>query len=73
VTIRTAVKAVSISAAAAVVVFVTAFIWARVAPRHVPQGQPPLSMLDASSFSTFRGAFNGAEGEVRSIAMLSPT
>jgi hypothetical protein len=71
--IRTALKVVVPIMAATVLVSVAAFVWLKPAPRHVPTGQPPLAMLDARSLPAFRNAFNASEGEVRVLAMLSPT
>ena len=73
VTIRRALKTIASLAAAAIVVFVVTFAWVRLAPRHVPAGQPPLSTLHATSLPAFRDAFNAAAGEVRVLALLSPT
>jgi hypothetical protein len=70
---RAAVKSVLIIAAVVVVVCVAAFAWVELAPRRVPPGQPPLSTLDARSLPSFRDAFNAADGQVRMVAMLSPT
>jgi len=50
-----------------------AFAWIRLAPRRVPPGQPPLTTLDARSLPGLKDAFNAAEGEVRLLALLSPT
>jgi hypothetical protein len=58
---------------AAVVVSVAAFAWLKLAPRRVPPGQPPLATLGSGSLPMFRDAFNAADGEVRVLAMLSPT
>jgi hypothetical protein len=71
--IGTALKTILIAAAAAMVVCVSLFAWLRLEPRRVPQGQPPLTTLDAASLPAFRTAFNAGDGEVRVLAMLSPT
>ena len=60
-------------AATAMVVCLVAITWFKLAPRHVPPGQPPLATLDSSSLPAFRSAFNAADGGVRVLAMLSPT
>jgi hypothetical protein len=57
----------------ALVVCVAAFGWLKLAPRHVPSGQPPLRTIESASLPAFRNAFNANEGEVRILAMLSPT
>jgi hypothetical protein len=49
------------------------FLWMKLAPRHVPAGQAKLVTLGPDSLPAFRDAFNAAEGEVRVLAMLSPT
>ena len=56
-----------------VVACAAAVAWMKLAPRRVPPGQPPLSTLDSGSVPAFRDAFNASEGEVRVLAMLSPT
>jgi hypothetical protein len=56
-----------------VLVAAAAIGWVKLAPRHVPPGQPPLLTLDDGSLSAFRDAFNASEGEVRVLAMFSPT
>jgi hypothetical protein len=70
---RTPAKSIAVIVAAAVVVSVATCAWLTMAPRHVPAGQPPLSTLNAGSLPAFREAFNASEGEVRVLAMLSPT
>ena len=50
-----------------------AYAWLQLSPRRVPEGQPPLTRLRADSLPAFRDAINASEGEVRVIAMLSPT
>ena len=59
--------------AAGIVVSVAAFALVRFAPRRVPPGQPPLSILEASSLPAFRDAFNAQSDQVRVLVMLSPT
>lgn len=72
-TVRTGLKAALALLGAVVVICTAAFAWMKLAPRRVPVGQPPLAMMDASSLPVFRDVFNTAEGEVRVLAMLSPT
>ena len=50
-----------------------ALLWIALAPRRVPAGQPPLVTLDPDSLASFRDAFNASPGEVRVLALLSPT
>lgn len=73
VTIKTAFESALVLVAVVVVVCATTFAWVKLAPRRVPQGQPPLSTLNAGALPAFRDAFNAADGEVRILAMLSPT
>ncbi len=47
--------------------------WMEFAPRMVPEGQPPLTTLNPGSMSRVRDAFNMGDGEVRIVAMFSPT
>lgn len=70
---RTALKSILVLLAAAVVVCLVVFALLEVAPRRVPAGQPPLATLDAGSLPAFREMFHAADGEVRVLAMLSPT
>lgn len=50
-----------------------AVAWIKFAPRRVPDGQPPLATISRQSLPMFRAAFNAHQGEVRILAMLSPT
>jgi hypothetical protein len=70
---RTLLKSILLVAVAAIVVCLAVFAWMRFSPRHVPPGQPPLATIRADSVPAFRDTFNAAEGEVRVLAMLSPT
>ena len=72
-TSRSVLRVLGALVAAAVLLAVLAFAWLRLAPRHVPSGQPPLSTLDERSLPAFRDAFNASKGEVRVLALLSPT
>jgi hypothetical protein len=56
-----------------VAVCLAALAWIKLAPRRVPEGQPPLATIGPESLADFRAAFNASEGEVRVLAMLSPT
>ena len=71
--IRKVLKGALIVVAAALVLSATAFAWVKWAPRRVPAGQPALATLNADSLATFRGSFNAAAGDVRVLALLSPT
>ena len=72
-TTRTAINVVASIVGVAVLVCGAAWTWMRFAPRHVPPGQPPLSRLDAASLPAFKSAFNASAGDVRVLALLSPT
>ena len=56
-----------------IVVGLAVFAWLKFAPRRVPPGQPALVTIGADSLPAFKAAFNAADGEVRILAMLSPT
>ena len=58
---------------ASALVILAGLAWLKLAPRRVPAGQPPLSTLDSRSLPAFRDTFNASEGELRILAMLSPT
>ena len=47
--------------------------WWRFGTRRVPEGQPPLVTLDASSLGALKADFNRAAGATRVILLLSPT
>jgi hypothetical protein len=49
------------------------FVWLKHSPRRTPDGQPPLSRLDAATLPAFREAFNAHADETRVIVLLSPT
>ena len=70
---KNAVKVGIVSTAIIAVLCIAAGAWLRFAPRRVPTGQPPLATLTQESLPDFRAAFNGSIGDVRIIAMLSPT
>jgi len=70
---RTALKSILVFLAVIVVITVAAFAWLKLAPRRVPMGQPLLATLHAGSLPAFRDAFNAGEGEIRVLALLSPT
>ena len=44
--------------------------WVRFAPRHTPEGQPPLSRL---SMDGAGGLFDSQEQKTRVLVLLSPT
>ena len=56
-----------------VLVAVATGAWLKWSPRSVPSGQPALAHLGADSLPSFRSAFNEGAGEVRILALLSPT
>jgi hypothetical protein len=68
-----AVKRIAILAAVAAALLVGVFMWVKLGPRHVPEGQPPLVTLGTGSLPAFRDEFNAAQGNVRILALLSPT
>lgn len=72
-TMRTGIKVALAVVAAAIVVCLAMFGWLKLAPRRVPPGQPALATIRTDSLPSFREAFNASEGEVRVVAMLSPT
>lgn len=72
-TIRGARRAALLVVAAAAVAGLAAVGWMKSAPRHVPAGQPPLARIGADSLASFRNTFNARAGEIRIVAMLSPT
>ena len=56
------------------VIVVAAGLFAFYGLRHdVPEGQQPLTMLDASSIERLRSEFNAASDQARVIVLLSPT
>ena len=66
-------RALLFTCAVAALLVTAAAAWLRWAPREVPAGQPPLAILGADSVPGFRAAFHGSRGEVRILALLSPT
>ena len=70
---RTILKLIVALVSAALLVTVGAFAWAKLAPRRVPAGQPPLTFLDAGSLPAFRDVFNAPGDQARVLVMLSPT
>jgi hypothetical protein len=50
-----------------------ALAWVRWAPRNVPEGQPDLVVVRAGSIDPVREAFNRGAGEIRVLALFSPT
>jgi len=47
--------------------------WLRFVTHDTPAGQRPLTHLDSAALETLKAEFNGASGETRIIALLSPT
>jgi hypothetical protein len=70
---KIAVKVGIVSTAIVALLCIVAGAWLRFAPRRVPTGQPALATLTQESLADFRAAFNRSDGDVRIIAMLSPT
>lgn len=66
-------RAILLACAAAALLLMAVAAWLAWSPRQVPAGQPPLHTLRAHSLPAFRAAFNGGRGEVRILALLSPT
>jgi hypothetical protein len=58
--------------ALAIIGLVTAFTWYQ-SIRRVPDGQPPLVTLDASSLAGLQAEFNQAADRTRLIVLLAPT
>lgn len=54
-------------------VLLAAYAWLQHAPRRVPNGQPPLVTVSPGGLEPIRAAFNAGGGQVRILAMLSPT
>lgn len=52
---------------------VATYAWLQYAPRAVPAGQPALEGLQPGALDAVKEAFNAGAGEVRVLAMLSPT
>jgi len=67
------VKRIAVLAVVLAALLVGAFMWVKLGPRHVPEGQPPLQTLAPGSLPAFRDEFNAAQGNVRILALLSPT
>jgi hypothetical protein len=70
---RTVLKVLLVLVGTAVLAGAAVFSWIKLAPRRVPEGQPALATLTPDSLAAFRDSFNAAAGEVRVLAMLSPT
>ena len=71
--LRSLLKIVLALLAALVLLGTGAFAWMKLAPRRVPDGQPPLATLGPESLDGFREAFHTGQGRVRILALLSPT
>ena len=50
-----------------------AMLWYLYGERRVPDGQPPLGILSASSLEALRADFNRDASRTRVILLLSPT
>ena len=70
---RRAVRALLVGTVLVALVGGGAFAWLKLAPRHVPDGQPPLRHLSADTLPELRRDFNARPGSVRLLALLSPT
>ena len=70
---KRAVIAISVALVAVILVCGAAYGWLKLAPRRVPAGQRPLATLSSDTLAEFRATFNAAEGDVRVLALLSPT
>jgi hypothetical protein len=71
--LKKALIAALVALAAVIVVCGAAFTWLKFAPRRVPAGQRPLTTLSSASLASFRDTFNAGEGQIRVLALLSPT
>ena len=56
-----------------VAVLAAAMLWYLYGERRVPEGQPPLATLSASSLESLRADFNRDADRTRIILLLSPT
>lgn len=59
--------------AAALAVVIGLGTYAYLADRSTPAGQAPLAEVDQTVFEELKTAFNAARGQVRVVALLSPT
>jgi hypothetical protein len=66
-------KKVAVAAGAVVAIMLALFVYTNFLDRSTPVGQPPLTELNQQMFETFKSDFNRARGQVRVIALLSPT
>jgi hypothetical protein len=71
--VRVALQWFSVLLATGVLACLVVYGWLRFAPRGVPNGQPPLVTMTPDALAGFRRSFNASEGDVRILAMLSPT
>jgi len=69
---RTALRIAALAGIGALAL-AAAFAWWKWAPRQTPEGQPPLATLHTASLGSFRDTFNAGSGEIRVVALLSPT
>ena len=72
-TLQRSIQVLVLFVVAGVVAAAAVLAWIQFAPRRVPEGQAALSRVEADSLPAIRNAFNAAEGEVRILALLSPT
>jgi hypothetical protein len=70
---RSAIRAGCVALAVVTVLLGAAYAWLKFSPRRVPMGQRPLATLSSDSLAEFKATFNVAEGNVRILALLSPT
>ena len=66
-------RAILFACAALVLSCAAVAAWLAWAPRRVPAGQPPLTTLRPETLPAFRAAFDRGQGDVRILALLSPT
>ena len=71
--LRRSIQVLVLFVVAVALVGTAVLAWVQFAPRRVPPGQASLSRVELDSLPAIRGAFNAADGEVRILAMLSPT
>ena len=71
--LRSVLKGLAVVTAIVILAVIAAAAWIKLAPRRTPGGQPPLVTLTSGSLGEFRRAFDAGHGEVRILALLSPT
>ncbi|HEV8336179.1 MAG TPA: hypothetical protein VGR67_07185 [Candidatus Polarisedimenticolia bacterium] len=70
---RVVLKRAAIGIAAVLLLVLAIAAYEMLGPRTTPEGQPPLLELSAKNLAEFRERFNGAAGDRRVLALLSPT